>query len=399
MEATSIASASASPTSFDDSSTNPPMLNHPNKTHFDHDEVRWDSVHVWTRSRLDFLQEFNYHQNYVLPKLIQEEKERQKQLTTIDFSFKIGRDEPVTTTDPNGTVTEDEPYLSIIVDNNNNGLNRVRNIFDQYQLDCAFMSLNWSLLTSFDLSLRFRWPWTCWAWSMVLWSDLLHFSSQTIGQSRQFLSDETSTTTTATWRHVLVIEWFEETTDLQRSFLQYRWANLWKNRWILPRISSDETAIASSSNPNEQGDPSVNPSTRLNKYRQLARCFFSINCQMEWSSGALVTMNTFSSYEKLSKQPYQKWQLRFCEDFVDFIYQDKDHSDPNCEYIKRLPANFIDKSVIITTSSDGFVLYVQMKGNAIDLISERLRSILEMFFLKTWFRYSTLVAHSKTSSS
>ena len=109
---------------------------------------------------------------------------------------------------------------------------------------------------------------------------------------------------------------------------------------------------------------------RLNKFRQLARCFFYVNCQMEWSSGALVAMNLFSPYEKLSKQPNQKWQLRFCEDSIDFIYQTKEKSNPNYEYIKRLPANFIDKSVIITTSSDGFVLYIQMKGNVIELISE-----------------------------
>ena len=64
--------------------------------------------------------------------------------------------------------------------------------------------------------------------------------------------------------------------------------------------------------------------TRLNKFRQLARCFFYINCQMEWSSGALVAMNLYSPYEKLAKQPNQKWQLRFCEDFVDFIYQTKE---------------------------------------------------------------------------
>ncbi len=110
--------------------------------------------------------------------------------------------------------------------------------------------------------------------------------------------------------------------------------------------------------------------TRLNKFRQLARCFFYINCQMEWSSGALVAMNLYSPYEKLSKQPHQKWQLRFCEDFVDFIYQTREKTDHNYEYIKRLQANFIDKSVIITTNSEGFVLYLQMKGNVIEMISE-----------------------------
>ena len=112
------------------------------------------------------------------------------------------------------------------------------------------------------------------------------------------------------------------------------------------------------------------PTTRLNKFRQLARCFFHINCQMEWSSGALVAMNAFSPYEKLAKQPQQKWQLRFCEDFVDFIYQNKEKCDPQKEYIKRLQANFIDKSVIITTSTDGFVLYVQMKGNVMEITSK-----------------------------
>ncbi|CAF5029864.1 unnamed protein product, partial [Rotaria sp. Silwood1] len=112
--------------------------------------------------------------------------------------------------------------------------------------------------------------------------------------------------------------------------------------------------------------------TRLNKYRQLARCFFHINCQMEWSSGALIAMNLFSPYEKLSKQSQEKWALRFREDSVDFIYQTKEKSNPNYEYIKRLQANFIDKSVIITTNSDGFVLYIQMKGNIMELISKLL---------------------------
>ena len=117
------------------------------------------------------------------------------------------------------------------------------------------------------------------------------------------------------------------------------------------------------------GDSGV-PATRLNKFRQLARCFFHINSHMEWSAGALVAMNKFSPCEKLAKQPHEKWQMGFCEDFVDFIYQPKGKSNPNYEYIKRLQANFIDKSVIITTSSDGFVLYVQMKGNVIELISK-----------------------------
>jgi hypothetical protein len=124
------------------------------------------------------------------------------------------------------------------------------------------------------------------------------------------------------------------------------------------------------------------PVTRLNKFRQLARCFFHINCRMNWSAGALVAMNAFSSYEQLSKQPYQKWQLRFCEDFVDFIYQTKEQSNPNYEYIKRLPANFIDKSVIITTSTDGFVLYIQMKGNVIDLTSKLIQTVDDNSFIR-----------------
>jgi hypothetical protein len=56
----------------------------------------------------------------------------------VDFSFKIGLDEPNTNTDTDGIITEDEPYLSIIVDNNNNGLKRVCSIFDQHQLVCMF---------------------------------------------------------------------------------------------------------------------------------------------------------------------------------------------------------------------------------------------------------------------
>lgn len=121
---------------------------------------------------------------------------------------------------------------------------------------------------------------------------------------------------------------------------------------------------------NGETDGTGMTTTRLNKFRQLARCFFHVNCQMEWSSGALVAMNLYSSHEKLTKQSYQKWQLRFCEDFIDFIYQTKDKADQNCEYIKRLQSNFIDKSVIITTSNDGFVLYIQMKGNVMELTSK-----------------------------
>jgi len=121
---------------------------------------------------------------------------------------------------------------------------------------------------------------------------------------------------------------------------------------------------------NGEIESSAIATTRLNKFRQLARCFFYINCQMEWSSGALVAMNLYSPYEKLTKQPHQKWQLRFCEDFIDFIYQTKEKTNQNYEYIKRLQSNFIDKSVIITTNSEGFVLYIQMKGNVIEMTSE-----------------------------
>lgn len=127
--------------------------------------------------------------------------------------------------------------------------------------------------------------------------------------------------------------------------------------------------IAKSSAENDV-EPSPFPSLRSNKYRQLARCFFYINCHMEWSCGALVAMNSFSTYEKLSKKPHEKWQLRFCEDFVDMIYQSKSKSNPNVECIKRLSSNLIDKSVIITTNSNGFVLYIQMRGNIIELISK-----------------------------
>lgn len=34
------------------------------------------------------------------------------------------------------TIVEDEPHLSIIVDNNNNGLKRVCSIFDHHELVC-----------------------------------------------------------------------------------------------------------------------------------------------------------------------------------------------------------------------------------------------------------------------
>jgi hypothetical protein len=73
--------------------------------------------------------------------LIQEENERRKKETTIDFTFKVGLDEPTCATDDNQTVIDDEPYLSIIVDNNNNGLKRVCTLFDQYQLDCKLLDV------------------------------------------------------------------------------------------------------------------------------------------------------------------------------------------------------------------------------------------------------------------
>jgi hypothetical protein len=47
-----------------------------------------------------------------------------------------GLEEPITNPDTDGNAIEDEPYLSIIVDNNNNGLKRVCSIFDQHQLVC-----------------------------------------------------------------------------------------------------------------------------------------------------------------------------------------------------------------------------------------------------------------------
>ncbi|CAF3940613.1 unnamed protein product, partial [Rotaria sp. Silwood1] len=62
MEATSASSNSSdTPLSFDDQYINVPLLSNTKKSHFDYDE------------------EFNYHQTYILPKLIQEEKERRIQ--------------------------------------------------------------------------------------------------------------------------------------------------------------------------------------------------------------------------------------------------------------------------------------------------------------------------------
>jgi hypothetical protein len=152
----------------------------------------------------------------VLPKLIQEEKERQKQVTTIDFSFKIGLDEPVNNAETNEPMVEEEPYLSIIVDNNNNGLKRVCNIFDQYQLVCTCTDRRSVLKKATNvesfLSRRSR---EYLARSMVLWSDILHVSLEAIGEDSQFISDETVATTVETVRYFLAIEWAEETADIQ----------------------------------------------------------------------------------------------------------------------------------------------------------------------------------------
>ncbi|CAF4360092.1 unnamed protein product, partial [Adineta steineri] len=66
-------------------------------------------------------------------------------------------------------------------------------------------------------------------------------------------------------------------------------------------ITSSSTANNPTSGCANEAETSDIPTTRLNKFRQLARCFFYINCQMQWSSGALVAMNSFSPHEKLSK--------------------------------------------------------------------------------------------------
>lgn len=73
--------------------------------------------------------------------MIQEEKERQRQQTSIDFSFKIGHDEALNPSESNVTIPEEEPCLTIIVDNNVNSLRRVQSILDQYQIVCALNRL------------------------------------------------------------------------------------------------------------------------------------------------------------------------------------------------------------------------------------------------------------------
>jgi len=319
MEATSTeatASVCPSPTSFDDSST----VKNTTKSHFDHDE------------------DFNYHQNYILPKLIQEEKERQRQQTSIDFSFKIGHDEALNPSESNVTIPEEEPCLTIIVDNNVNSLRRVQSILDQYQIVYDRQEL------SYDQ----------WYYGLISYTFHLKQSVKIVNSSVMKLLQQQLKQGDTFWI-----------------------SNGLKKRPIFndPFFNIEDTPTVAASS--ENVDPFENAKTRLSKFRSLARCFFYINCQMEWSSGALATMNTFASYEKLSKQPHQKWQLSFHEDFVDFIYSAKEiKSEGNCEHIKRLPANFIDKSVIITTSADGFVLYIQMKGNVIDLINTQPWSVV-----------------------
>ncbi|CAM4756921.1 unnamed protein product [Rotaria magnacalcarata] len=309
-----------SPTSFDDQYINVPILFNTKKSHFDYDE------------------EFNYHQTYILPKLIQEEKERQKQETTIDFSFKIGLDEPANNATNDGNAVEDEPYLSIIVDNNVNGLKRVCAIFDQHQLVYDRESILHDQ----------------WYYGLISYTFLLKQSVKIVNSSVMKLLQQQLKHSDTFWL-----------------------SNGLKKRPIFndPSFNIEETPSCIASGETTTGGPaaetesSMIPAARLSKFRQLARCFFHINCQMEWSSGALIAMNLFSPYEKLCKQPYEKWHLRFCEDFVDFVYQTKEKSNPKYEYIKRLQANFIDKSVIITTNSEGFVLYIQMKGNVAELIN------------------------------
>ncbi|CAF0754772.1 unnamed protein product [Adineta steineri] len=321
MEAAKTASSNNTPISFDDQYVNVPLLANTRKTHFDYDE------------------EFEYHQTYVLPKLIQEEKERQKQETTVDFTFKIGLDEPNTNTNSDVLNTEDEPHLTIIVDNNNSGLKRVCAIFDQYQL-------------VYD---RENIVQDQWLYGLQSYTCLLKQSVKIVNSSVMKLLQQQLKHSDTFWL-----------------------SNGLKKRPIFNdtffNIEDQPTGITPSSTTNNptsgcanEAETSDIPTTRLNKFRQLARCFFYINCQMQWSSGALVAMNSFSPHEKLSKLPYQKWQLRFCEDCVDFIYQTKAKSNPKHEYIKRLQANFIDKSVVITTNSEGFVLYIQMKGNVMEM--------------------------------
>ncbi|CAF0894236.1 unnamed protein product [Rotaria sordida] len=321
MEATAASTNSNNtPISFDDQYINPPLLSNTKKSHFDYDE------------------EFNYHQTYILPKLIQEEKERRKQETTIDFSFKIGLDEPITNINSDGTIIEDEPYLSIIVDNNNNGLKRVCSIFDQHQL-----------VYDRENILHDQW-----CYGLISYTFLLKQSVKIVNSSVMKLLQQQLKHNDTFW----LSNGLKKRPIFNDSFFN-----------IDETSSMSMNGITSISTTNCQTTGALIETTRLNKYRQLARCFFYVNCQMEWSSGALIAMNLFSPYEKLSKQPNEKWELRFREDFVDFIYQTKEKSNPKYEYIKRLQANFIDKSVIITTNSDGFVLYIQMKGNIIELIN------------------------------
>ena len=56
---------------------------------------------------------------------------------------------------------------------------------------------------------------------MVLWFDFLYFSSKTIRENRQFISDEIITTTTKTQRYILAFKWSEKTRHFQRFILQY----------------------------------------------------------------------------------------------------------------------------------------------------------------------------------
>ena len=57
---------------------------------------------------------------------------------------------------------------------------------------------------------------------MVLWSDILHVSLETIREDSQFIGDEIVATTIEAMRYFLAIEWSEETADIQWSILQYR---------------------------------------------------------------------------------------------------------------------------------------------------------------------------------
>ncbi|CAF0900169.1 unnamed protein product [Adineta ricciae] len=329
MEAATTAIAEGSgyntPMSFDDQYINVPALSNTKKTHFDYDA------------------EFEYYQTHVLPKTIQQEKERQKQETAIDFSFKIGLDEPEANTD--GTMIEEEPHLSIIVDNNNNGLKRVCNIFDQHK----FVYDRENIVHD------------QWLYGLISYTFLLKQSAKMVNSSvmkllqQQLKHSDTFWLSNGLKRRPIFNDPFFNIEDLPTKGTN--------------GVTSSIAPTESQTDPTPDGDIPPIPETRLSKFRQLARCFFHINCQMEWSTGALTAMNLFSPYEKLSKQPQQTWRLRFYEDFVDFIYQTKEKCNPNYEYVKRLQANFIDKSVVITTNSEGFVLYIQMKGNVMELLN------------------------------